>query len=106
MQFHKLFERSARNPWVIFPLIRHFPKFIKLHVRLLADKRVPLYLKALFWLALIYVLYPFDLLPDWVMPLIGNLDDLFILIMASRYFLKNVPREVLREHVQKIEAGE
>lgn len=40
--------------------------------------------KALFLLALIYVAFPFDLLPD-ILPVIGWLDDLGMFAFASWY---------------------
>ncbi len=39
--------------------------------------------KLLAALALLYLVLPFDLLPDWVFPLIGWLDDLGVLSFAA-----------------------
>ncbi len=50
---------------------------LKLVWRLLRDRRVPLYLKALPVLGLLYVLMPRDLLPD-ILPVVGQVDDLVV----------------------------
>ena len=50
---------------------------LKLVWRLLRDRRVPLYLKALPVLGLLYILMPRDLLPD-ILPVVGHVDDLVV----------------------------
>ena len=60
----------------IFPLI----------LRLLLDKRVPLKLKAIPFIAILYVLLPFDFLPDLI-PFIGWIDDLAVVVISILTFL-------------------
>ena len=60
----------------IFPLI----------LRLLFDKRVPLKLKAIPLLAILYVLLPFDFLPDFI-PLLGWIDDIAVVVISILTFL-------------------
>jgi len=50
---------------------------LKLAWRLFRDRRVPLYLKALPVLGLLYALSPWDLMPD-ILPAVGQLDDLLV----------------------------
>jgi uncharacterized membrane protein YkvA (DUF1232 family) len=85
--------------------LRHFPSFVKLYWRLLGDRRVSLLPKAVLIGAVGYVLMPFDIIPDFI-PLIGEIDDLVILIAACRLFMYLCPRDVVHEHVQRIDAGE
>ena len=59
--------------------------------------------KALLVLSLIYVVSPVDLLPDTI-PFVGDVDDLIVLIAACRLFIYLCPREVVRQHVQQIDA--
>lgn len=66
--------------------------------RLLLDPRVPLLAKALIPVAgLLYFLLPIDLLPD-VIPVLGQLDDLAVLMLLTRLFIALAPAEVVAEH--------
>ncbi|WP_033211674.1 DUF1232 domain-containing protein [Kitasatospora phosalacinea] len=57
--------------------------------RLLADTGIPMSKKALFWAAIVYLVFPVDLLPDPVL-----LDDLGVLLLALRSLNKAVPKGV------------
>ncbi|MFQ5707345.1 MAG: YkvA family protein [bacterium] len=65
---------------------------------------MPFHLKALLIIAVVYLISPLDLLPDFLIPIVGSLDDFIILWFALRFFFKRCPREVLLEHVRRIEA--
>ncbi len=45
-------------------------------------------------LALLYVLLPFDFLPDWVFPLIGWLDDLGVLSLVALWIFSHRERKL------------
>jgi len=92
-------------PGLLLRLLLNLPKFIRLFIRLFKDPRVPWYLKAVVIGALIYVLSPIDLVPGFLAPILGQIDDVIILITAVRYFLKKCPQDVLWEHVRAIEGG-
>ena len=83
----------------------HLPNVIRLYWRLFRDPRVSLWPKAFLLAAVAYVALPFDLIPD-VIPFIGEVDDLAVLIVAGRWFIQWCPADVVREHVQRIDAGE
>jgi uncharacterized membrane protein YkvA (DUF1232 family) len=55
---------------------------------------------------LVYAISPVDPLPDLVIPLVGFIDDLFVLTMGLKYFLKKCPPDVVMEHVSQIERGD
>lgn len=99
----RIIQQGLQNPADFIRIILNLPKFIKLFYRLYQDRRVQLRLKIIPILALIYVVSPIDLIPDWLFPVFGYVDDLIILMAALRYFLKNCPPEVVREHVEKID---
>lgn len=66
---------------------------------LLAHPQTPWLAKALLWLALGYLVLPFDLIPDFL-PLIGQLDELVILPLLFYLALQLTPvsvRQVCRE---------
>ena len=65
--------------------------------KLLLDKRVPFWMKALLALPLIYVLSPIDLIPDFILGL-GQLDDLGIVLLGMRLFESIVPKYIVEEH--------
>ena len=47
-------------------------------------------------IALIWVLSPIDLIPEFL-PIIGPLDDVLVVALAFRYVARQVPRAVLFE---------
>jgi uncharacterized membrane protein YkvA (DUF1232 family) len=75
---------------------------VKLFFRLLRDRRVPFYLKLIPLSAFAYGLMPFDLLPEALVPLLGGLDDLFLIALAFWAFLRLSPRDVVMEHGRQI----
>ncbi|MDX9950579.1 MAG: YkvA family protein [Methylophilaceae bacterium] len=64
--------------------------------RLLRHPRTPSIARLLLWLAIAYVLLPFDLIPDFI-PLIGQLDDLIVVPMLIFLALKVIPQGVVAE---------
>jgi len=70
----------------------------KLILRLIADKRVNIFLKAIPIGALLYVILPIDLIPEIALPVIGYLDDAAIMWMGVSLFLALCPEEVVQEH--------
>ncbi|MBC8184438.1 DUF1232 domain-containing protein [candidate division KSB1 bacterium] len=102
-KFDRTVRQGFKNPAQAFQLILNLPKIIKLIYRLFKDNRVPFHLKGILLLALAYAISPLDLIPDFIMPIIGQIDDIIILIAASKYFLKNCPAQIVDEHVQIID---
>lgn len=64
--------------------------------RLRADPRVPRRARIAVGIALIWVLSPIDLIPEFL-PVIGPLDDVVVVALALRYAARQVPRSVLLE---------
>jgi uncharacterized membrane protein YkvA (DUF1232 family) len=62
--------------------------------RLQQHPQTPILAKALLWLAISYVLMPFDLIPDFL-PVIGQLDDLVIVPILLYWALKLTPAAVI-----------
>ncbi|MBM3498461.1 MAG: DUF1232 domain-containing protein [Armatimonadetes bacterium] len=111
MRLEQLFRGRGepdRPPDPTMPLrfLIHLPNFVRLYWRLLHDKRVPLFPKALLVAAIAYAISPIDLLSDFSLPIIGVLDDVALLGLAIRYFIPLCPRNVVEEHVKLIDGGE
>lgn len=76
---------------------------IKVYRLVLKDKRTPRAAKVFLWLAVGYILLPFDLIPDFI-PVLGQLDDLIIVPALVFIALKMIPKEVVADCRSKIEA--
>ena len=91
-----------RSPLLVPRSIRFLPSFVKLIFRLLRDRRVPFYLKLIPLSAFAYGVMPLDFLPEALVPLLGGLDDLFVIALAFWTFLRLSPRDVVMEHGRQI----
>lgn len=60
------------------------------------DPRVPRRAKVAVLVALLWVLSPIDLIPEFL-PVIGPLDDIIVVALLLRYAGRSVPRHVLLE---------
>ena len=76
---------------------------VRLAWRLFWDQRVPLWTKLIPPLALGYVLFPVDLVPD-VMLGLGQLDDIAVLLLGFKLFIELSPPDVVREHLRVLGA--
>jgi uncharacterized membrane protein YkvA (DUF1232 family) len=63
------------------------------------DREVPLYLKLLPLLAVIYALSPIDLIPDVILGL-GQLDDLTMLLVGGKVFIELAPPQIVARHLK------
>lgn len=75
----------------------HILKFARLVWKLTLDKRVPLFLRLLLPIAILYAVSPFDLVKDTI-PILGRFDDLIFIAMALLLLVKLSPQEVVDEH--------
>ena len=77
-----------------FLSLREVSRDLRLAWRLLGDRRVPPALKLLPLAFVAYVVWPLDLVADAI-PVLGQLDDLGILLLGLRLFLHLAPRDVV-----------
>jgi uncharacterized membrane protein YkvA (DUF1232 family) len=88
-------------PLLLILMLRFLPgilRFLRLVWRLTFDKRVPLLLRFLVPLALLYTLSPIDLVRDRI-PRLGWADDLLVLGLAVLLLTKLAPRHLVEEHM-------
>ena len=82
------------GPRLLPPLI----KYVLLVWRLIFDRRVPLVLRSLVPMSILYFLSPWDLVSDRF-GLISKVDDLLVFLLALLLLLKLSPRHVINEHL-------
>ena len=70
----------------------------RLCLALLRDRRVAWYLKLIPLAAVVYFFSFYDLIPDFVIPGLGQVDDMLVLYLACRLFLHLVPDEIMRDY--------
>lgn len=78
-------------------LARAIPDLVALCRGLMRDPRVPLGSKLLVGGALVWVLSPIDLVPEFL-PLLGPLDDVIVVGLVLRHLIKRAGVEVVQEH--------
>jgi uncharacterized membrane protein YkvA (DUF1232 family) len=94
-------EVPSRGPGFFGQLIEQF----RLSWALLLDSRVPWVLKLIPLGAVVYVISPIDLIPD-IIPVLGQLDDLGILMTALRVFNSIAPADIVDEHTNRLRGGD
>ena len=81
----------------IMGTISEIPNFLKLLYGLLTDSRVNNVDKLVVAGAIAYILLPLDLVPDFI-PFIGEVDDVFLLILALQRLISNAGRSVVTSY--------
>ena len=103
-------KRRGRGPGLrrliaaaaILPIASRAPLYARLLASLLFDSRTPVSRKATLALALGYVVLGRDLVPDGI-PILGQLDDLVVVALATEIFLDGLDEALLNEKLE--EAG-
>jgi uncharacterized membrane protein YkvA (DUF1232 family) len=80
-------------------------KQARLAWRLWNDGRTPTWLKLIPAAALVYLLSPIDLIPDLMLPGLGELDDIAVVLLALKMFLDLSPPGVIKEHWDDLFGG-
>ena len=77
---------------------------LRLALALARDSRIPLAVRAIPPGLVLYLATPIDLIPDFI-PVVGHLDDALIAIVGVGLLLRFTPRDVLDEHIARLEGG-
>lgn len=85
--------------------LAQFVRSLRLVWRLLQDSRVPALPKLIIPAAILYVLSPIDLLPDFILGL-GQFDDVAIVFLSIALFVEFCPRAIVEEHRRALAEGE
>lgn len=84
------------------PIATRAPLYARLLGSLLVDSRTPVGRKAMLGIALGYIALGRDIVPDGI-PILGQLDDLVVVALATELFLDGLDEALLREKLE--EAG-
>ena len=77
--------------------IKQLPAYLRLLGGLLTDRRVNSIDKLLVAGAIAYIAMPIDFIPDFI-PFLGEVDDVFLLVIALQRLVANAGRPVLLSH--------
>ena len=77
--------------------IKQLPAYLRLLGGLLTDRRVNAIDKLLVAGAIAYIALPIDFIPDFI-PFMGEVDDVFLLVIALQRLVANAGRPVLMAH--------
>lgn len=86
----------------MFAIVARLPTYIRLSFRLLIDSRVAWYHKVFYIGIILYVVSPFDLIPEAIFPPLGYAEDLVLYLLALHNLVKYSPPEVVKEHAEKL----
>jgi uncharacterized membrane protein YkvA (DUF1232 family) len=89
------FKKEARGRMRNF--LMFLPNMVMLLGRLLKDARVPTAEKALFVAAIVYVISPIDLIPDFF-PFIGQVDDIYVVALTLLRLINRSDAGIVRQH--------
>lgn len=88
--------RTGARRTVIY-YIKQLPSYVRLLGGLITDRRVSTVDKLLVAGAIAYIVMPIDLIPDFI-PFFGEIDDLYILVLALQRLISHAGRPVLLDH--------
>lgn len=76
---------------------------LKLAFAIIKDDRVPIWQKSIPILAIMYIFSPFNLV-SFAIPLVGQIDDVFIVILAFELLERTVDDRILKEHQASLDS--
>lgn len=82
--------------------IKRLPRYARVAAALIADPSVPKRSKVALGVGGLYLVSPIDLVPG-IIPVAGQLDDLYVLLRALRQALHSAPAEVSARHLHNVD---
>lgn len=83
-------------------LAKRLPKYMALTKQILVDPDVPAASKAVLGASGAYAISPIDIIPGFI-PVAGQLDDAWVLLVGVRKSLRSMPPELAAAHMSKAE---
>lgn len=78
--------------------VKRLPRYVRLAALMAGDPEVPRTSKALLAAGGAYAIVPIDLVPG-VIPVAGQVDDLYVILSALRQAIRSCPNEVVQKHL-------
>lgn len=88
-------RRGAKRK--VSEIIEQLPHYARLLGGLLTDRRVSVLNKTLVGIALVYLVLPFDFIPDYI-PFLGQVDDVYLIMLALKRLVGEAGPRVLAAH--------
>ena len=96
--------RNRSDQATLREVLRLLPDVIRLMRRLATDHDLPRGVRVRLWLLLGYLLFPFDLVPDFV-PVLGYVDDALVVALVLRSVTRRAGADALARHWPGTPAG-
>jgi uncharacterized membrane protein YkvA (DUF1232 family) len=90
-------RRNSSDQATLREILRLLPDVIRLMRRLATDHDLHRGVRVRLWLLLGYLLFPFDLIPDFV-PLLGYADDALLVALVLRSVTRRAGADALARH--------
>ena len=82
-------------------LVKQLPAYARLAWDLVRDPRVPTEKKLILGAVAAYLMFPLDVIPDFI-PGLGQVDDVAVVLLGLRWFINSAPEELVSEHLARI----
>lgn len=93
----KRVSERAKAKHTLVGTIRQIPAYLKLLGGLLTDRRVSNVDKLIVVGAIVYIITPIDLIPDFI-PFLGQVDDIYLLVLSLTRLISHAGLPVLSAH--------
>ena len=95
-------NQSTEDPVLtnFWAAVRRLPSYVRLAGALAADQRVPRRTKVILAVGGAYAVSPIDFVPG-IIPIAGQLDDLYVLLTALQQAVRSAPAEVAAAHLER-----
>jgi uncharacterized membrane protein YkvA (DUF1232 family) len=97
-------RRNRSDQATLREVLRLLPDVIRLMRRLATDHDLPRGVRVRLWLLLGYLLFPFDLVPEFV-PVLGYADDALVVALVLRSVTRRAGADALARHWPGTPAG-
>ncbi len=97
-------RRNSSDQATLREVLRLLPDVIRLMRRLATNHDLPRGVRVRLWLLLGYLLFPFDLIPDFV-PVLGYADDALLVALVLRSVTRRAGADALARHWPGTPAG-